>query len=145
MIRLGTSILCLLLFAWPFKATAGSSFSYDRQLVIQLAIAYTGSEFRQSPKSALPGIDYRRPDVIAIRDRVKRKLIFVSFASTKSSQSSGGVWGVVAAFQVCGEPRVMRLIDVYAVDPIESERADDAKADGSDFANLPDVCPKLDE
>ena len=103
------------------SANTGSEFSYDRQLAVELAISYTKSEFRRSPKIALPGVDYKHPNTLTIIDKSKRRLVFVSFSSSKPSDSSSGEWGVVAVFQLCKEPKTLRMIDLYTVDPIESE------------------------
>jgi hypothetical protein len=127
------------------SANASSEFSYDRQLAIELAISYTKSEFRRSPKIALPGVDYKHPNTLTIIDKSKRRLVFVSFSSAKPSESSSGVWGVVAVFQLCKESKTLRMIDLYTVDPIESERSADAQGDGAVFVHLPDVCPSLGE
>ena len=145
MIQLNCAALGLFVLTTSSSANAGSEFSYDRQLAVELAISYTKSEFRRSPKIVLPGVDYKHPKTITVIDKSKRRLVFVSFSSSKPSESSSGAWGVIAVFQLCKEPKTLRMIDLYTVDPIESERLADARGDGAVFVHLPDVCPSLGE
>jgi hypothetical protein len=118
---------------------ADTSFKYDRHLVINLSVAYVKAYLRKSPKEALPGLDFQHPNVIALRDLKRRKLIFVSFASFQTTA------GATATFQQCDEPPLLRVADVGTVDPISSYRDSVRQNDGSYFEHLDDVCPPSDE
>jgi hypothetical protein len=136
-------VSCLLGLAPVFGAST-KPFDFDRPLAIQLAISYVQAFFHEWPKAALPDVDYQHPDVVAVTDKQKRKLIFVSFASTKPGVSAGwGHWGAMVSFQLCKEPPLLRVVDVGTTDPIEAERAEDAKIDADTQVEQLDVCPPL--
>jgi hypothetical protein len=120
-------------------SAADTSFKYDRRLVIDLSVVYVKAYLRASPKEALPGLDFQHPDVIALRDVKRRKLVFVSFASSQTTA------GATATFQQCDEPSQLRVADVGTVDPISSYRDSLRQNDGSYFVHLDDVCPPSDE
>jgi hypothetical protein len=120
----------------PLSGNAADAlFSYDRQLAVDLSVVYLKAYFRTWPKAVVPGVDFRHPEVIALRDAKRRKLIFVTFASTQSAA------GATATFQVCDEPPQLRVTDVDTVDPIGSYRDSLKKGQGQVFVHLDDVCP----
>jgi hypothetical protein len=126
---------------------AAQPFHFDRRLAVEVAISYTRSHFRTWPADSLPDVDYTHPSVVAVMDDRKRRLVFVTFLSSKRSDSDpNGHWGVAATFQLCKEPSVLRVIDVTTADPIETMRADYAAINERTFvAHSNDVCPVSEE
>jgi hypothetical protein len=119
----------------PSGNAADALFIYDHKLAVDLSVVYLKAYFRAWPKAAMPGVDFRHPEVIALRDAKRRKLIFVTFGSTQSAA------GATATFQLCDEPPQLRVTEVDTVDPIGSYRESLKEGQGQVFVHLDDVCP----
>jgi len=93
--------LHVLLWAAAMAAPASAAdaqFHFDRQQVIERAIAQVRSEFQKHPQAALPGVDYDHPLVAALRAQSQRRFVIVTFTSTLAK------WGEYAIFEMCGTP-----------------------------------------
>jgi hypothetical protein len=133
-------VACLPILLLSFFCNAAdTAFKYDRHFVIDLSVVYVKAYLRKPLKEALPGLDFQHPDVVALRDVKRRKLVFVSFASSQTTA------GATATFQQCDEPPLLRVADVGTVDPISSYRDSLRQNDGSYFVHLDAVCPPSDE
>ena len=131
-------VACLLASVLPVAGNAGgNAFQYDRQLSVDLSVVYLRAYFRAWPKAVIPGLDLHHPEVVALRDAGRRKLIFVSFASAQVAA------GAMATFQLCDEPPQLRIVDVGTADPISRYRDSLSNAEGNQFVNLSDVCPPI--
>jgi hypothetical protein len=121
------------LLAMPVIAN-DAAFPFDRQLAVELAVAYVHADYRQRPDFALPGVDYEHPVVVAVRDDHRRKLVFVTFTSTKAK------WGAYVVLELCDSSSLLRPVDTANVDNIESYRAEVAKINSRIYVALPGVC-----
>jgi hypothetical protein len=126
----------VVLFALSFLVAAGaaeSPFQFDRQQAIDLAAARIRAEALKYPQSAVPGVDFDHPLVVAVRAQ-QRKFVFVSFASTLAK------WGEYAAFEVCGgSTKVVPIASGKVID-IEAFRDEVAKISRTTAVDLRNVC-----
>lgn len=125
-----------LLLSVCLSATAGAAeppFKFNRQQAIDLAAARIRAEARKYPQSALPGVDFDHPLVVAVRAQ-NRKLVFVSFASTLAK------WGEYAALELCGSSSKVIPIASGKVIDIEVFRNEVAKIGPATPIYLRNVC-----
>jgi hypothetical protein len=128
------SAVVLLAAVWGLAAIAGEPpFQFDRQQAIELAAARIRAEALKYPQSAVPGVDFEHPLVVAVRAQ-HRKFVFVSFISTLAK------WGEYAAFEVCsGSSNVVPIASGKVID-IEVFREEVAKISRATAVDLRSVC-----
>jgi hypothetical protein len=108
-------------------------FKFDRQQAIDLAAARIRTEAQKYPQSAVPGVDFDHPLVVAVRAQ-QRKFVFVSFTSTLAQ------WGEYAAFEVCGASSKVVPIASGKVIDIEAFRDEVAGISQTTAVDLRNVC-----
>lgn len=86
LLALATSAIC----------AAAAPFAFDRQQVVDMAVALVRSNFAKHPAAAIPGVDFDHPQLTAVRAEPRRDFIFVSFSSSFAR------WGTYAIFELCG-------------------------------------------
>jgi hypothetical protein len=108
-------------------------FKFNRQQAIDLASARIHAEALKFPQSAVPGVDFGHPLVVAVRAQ-NRKFVFVSFTSALAK------WGEYAAFEVCsGSSNVVPIASGKVID-IEAFRDEVAKIRPKTAIDLRNVC-----
>ncbi len=108
-------------------------FKFNREQAIELAAARIRAEALKYPQSAVPGVDFEHPLVVAVRAQ-QRKFVFVSFTSTLAK------WGEYAAFEVCGgSSKVVPIASGKVID-IEAFREEVAKISRTTAVDLRNVC-----
>jgi hypothetical protein len=108
-------------------------FSYDPQLAIDLARAYVHSHFRARPDHAIPGLDYRKPVVVA-RIVSERHLVFVAFTSPTDKGAAS------VAFEQCQDRDLLIAADSSATDDAQALLEDLRSIKPSDYVAIPKVC-----
>ncbi len=110
-------------------------FKYDRQQVVELAVARIRAEAQRYPQSAIPGVDYDHPLVVAVRARHQRRFVFVSFTSTLAN------WGAYVVFEQCSASQnVLRSASGKVIN-IEMFRDLVSRIDSTTPIELRSVCP----
>ena len=115
------------------SGAAEPSFKFNRAQAIELAAARIRAEAVKYPQSAVPGVDFEHPLVVAVRAQ-QRKFVFVSFTSTLAK------WGEYAAFEVCGGSLDVVPIASGKVIDIEAFRDEVAKITRTTAVDLRNVC-----
>jgi hypothetical protein len=124
----------LLAAVWSLAAIAAEPpFQFDREQAIALAAARIRAEALKYPQSAVPGVDFDHPLVVAVRAQ-NRKFVFVSFTSALAK------WGEYAAFEVCsGSSNVVPIASGKVID-IEAFRDEVGKIGPKTAVDLRNVC-----
>jgi hypothetical protein len=124
----------LLAGVWSLAAIAAEPpFKFSRGQAIELAAARIHAEALKYPQSAVPGVDFDHPLVVAVHAQ-NRKLVFVSFTSALAK------WGEYAAFEVCsGSSNVVPIASGKVID-IEAFRDEVAKIGPKTAVDLRNVC-----
>lgn len=131
--RLG--VVILLAVAMPVILAAGEvTTAAQRKMAVGLAVAHLRAEMRKFPQSALPGIDYDHPQVLARNARGGRRLIFVSFNSKLAN------WGEYVAFEVCAHSSRVVRVDTGRLNDVALYRRMLATSDAATPNRLPSMC-----
>lgn len=123
----------LSLLAAPVVSSA-APFAFDRQLAIDLAIAYVDADFRARPAIAIPGIDFEHPEVTTAIAAQSRRYVFVTFSSSKARE------GAFATFQVCADTPSLMPVDSGTTGDIGAMRAAHGAVGPETHVALPDGC-----
>jgi hypothetical protein len=114
---------------------ADAPFKFDRLLAKDLAGAYVRAAQRARPDRALPGISYVQPDLVARVAKGPRRLVFVSFRSSKPGSGAGVV------LELCSATSELVLVDVSWTDGLDHYLTEIRGIDESSYLALPKVCP----
>ena len=119
----------------PLYANAADPASLSqRKMAVGLAVAHVRAEFRKFPQSALPGLDFDHPQVIARTAGSGRRLVFVSFDSKLAR------WGQYVTFEVCAHSSRIVRVDSGRISDVDLYRKMVATVDVATPSRLPLGC-----
>jgi len=129
-------IIAALLLPRVSTATGSPTFSYDKELAIDLAEAYIRWELRIDRQPEVGEINFRKPFIHSVTDRAGRNFVFVAFPSSLSS------WGAYAIFQVCQSTPLLVPNEASTVNTFKAYWDSTKAINPEVFVAVPDACPK---
>jgi hypothetical protein len=129
-------IIAALLLLRVSVAAGSPTFSYDKELAIDLAEAYIRWELRIERRPEVGEINFRQPFIHSATDRAGRNFVFVAFPSSSSS------WGAYATFQVCQFTPLLIPNEASTVNTFKAYWDSTKAINPEVFVAIPDACPK---